>query len=141
MNVINVIKHWIRYYSTEDFVNNPELLQKLQQFSQHVGDDNKRLQQQLLNITNKKLHGPLERQKSLTDNDSVISSKAEITSINSDLSINSCDIKSCFKSQPTAAFKSKQFFFNGLRLKMAFWANRTIFENKQIEGVGKAFIY
>lgn len=80
-NVINIFRHWVDKYFSDDFANDQELFKDLQDFIQRVGTTNQSYQQVLLNIVNRKLN-----QQQLNDSNV---SKLDTASVNSDASINS----------------------------------------------------
>ena len=88
LKVINVIKHWIYGYFSDDFANDSELLQKLNDFIQRIGFANQRYQQVLANILKRKIsqYRKIEQQAQLSDS---MISKMESISLCSDASINS----------------------------------------------------
>ena len=88
LKVINVIKHWIYGYYSDDFANDAELQQQLRDFVDKVGVSYQRFQQVLANILQKKM-----RQQLKVDSQSLLDysllSKMETISINSDASLES----------------------------------------------------
>ncbi len=104
-NVVNIFRHWLCKYFSDDFGNDAELLSRLQEFIQRIGDTSQSYQRILLKILNKRL--TQERDKSLKEQDiiSANESKMDSTSLNSNSSINSD--KNFLKPSSTNLFASK----------------------------------
>jgi len=105
-NVVNIFRHWLCKYFSDDFANDAELLARLEEFVQRVGETNQSYQRILLKILNKRLIQ--QQQKVLKEQQASANaneSKVDSTSLNSNLSISSD--KNLLKPLATSSFASK----------------------------------